>query len=96
MYYLLFYGKAPDYAGRQKPLESLHRAYVEKPVAEADLIFGDRWKTRQTDRPSCFSRRTSAAAVEAFAENDPYVKHGIVVNWRVRKWDVVVGSGARI
>jgi len=69
---------------------------VEKPVAEADLIFGGSLENPTDGSALLLFQANSAAAVEAFAENDPYVKHGIVVNWRVRKWDVVVGSGARI
>jgi uncharacterized protein YciI len=34
----------------------------------------------------------SAAAVEEFVNNDPYVKNGLVKKWHVRKWSVVVGN----
>ena len=36
----------------------------------------------------------SAAAAEAFAAADPYVKNGLVIRWRVRAWTTVVGSTA--
>jgi uncharacterized protein YciI len=29
--------------------------------------------------------------VERFAEQDPYVVHGLVTAWTVRPWNVVVG-----
>jgi hypothetical protein len=29
---------------------------------------------------------------ERFAENDPYVKQGLVKNWKVRQWAVVIGG----
>jgi uncharacterized protein YciI len=29
--------------------------------------------------------------VERFAEQDPYVRHGLVTRWTVRAWNVVVG-----
>ena len=30
--------------------------------------------------------------VEAFAAADPYVRNGLVREWRVREWNVVVGG----
>ena len=30
--------------------------------------------------------------VEAFAQADPYVRNGLVREWRVREWNVVVGG----
>jgi hypothetical protein len=32
------------------------------------------------------------AAVEDFARNDPYVKAGLIVEWTVRPWTVVIGG----
>ena len=29
---------------------------------------------------------------ERFAREDPYVKNGLVTNWRVRTWNVVIGG----
>jgi len=39
-------------------------------------------------------RGQSPDAAEAFAKADPYVKHGLVKAWRIRKWNTVVGDGA--
>jgi len=37
----------------------------------------------------------SPATAEAFARHDPYVKNGLVANWKVRAWTVVVGNELR-
>jgi uncharacterized protein YciI len=29
--------------------------------------------------------------VERFAEDDPYVRAGLVKSWKVRKWNAVIG-----
>jgi uncharacterized protein YciI len=29
---------------------------------------------------------TTRAAAEAFAEQDPFVRHGVVAHWRVHEW----------
>jgi uncharacterized protein YciI len=34
----------------------------------------------------------SRAAVEDFARDDPYVKAGLIVEWSVRPWTVVIGA----
>ena len=36
----------------------------------------------------------SPRVAEEFAEQDPYVKNGLVTRWRVRAWTTVVGDGA--
>jgi hypothetical protein len=41
-------------------------------------------------------RGPSADAAEAFAKADPYVRNGVVKQWRVRKWNTVVGDGAAV
>ncbi len=33
-----------------------------------------------------------ASAAEAFARNDPYVKNSLVMRWKVRPWNVVIGN----
>jgi uncharacterized protein YciI len=37
-------------------------------------------------------RATDKSVAENFATNDPYVKGGLVENWKVRPWTVVVGQ----
>jgi uncharacterized protein len=41
-------------------------------------------------------RGDSAELVEQFAKNDPYVLNGLVKQWRVRKWNTVIGDGATV
>ena len=37
---------------------------------------------------------SSADSVEEFARNDPYVQNGLVTEWSVRRWKMVMGDGA--
>jgi len=34
----------------------------------------------------------SPANAEEFAKNDPYVLNGLITEWRVRPWTVVIGG----
>ena len=36
----------------------------------------------------------SRAVVERFAQDDPYVKAGVVTHWHAREWNTVVGEEA--
>ena len=44
------------------------------------------------DRAVLVFRGDDAAAAEAFAEADPYVREGLVRSWQVRPWTVVIGA----
>ena len=37
-------------------------------------------------------RVSDSTVVERFARNDPYVTNGLITNWKVRPWNVVVGG----
>jgi hypothetical protein len=93
MHYLLFYDYVEDYLERREPLrtEHLKRAWqaqergelvlagvVDDPLDGAVLLF-------QADSPQ---------VVQNFVEADPYVRNGLVENWRIRPWKTVVGSAA--
>lgn len=92
-HYLLFYEKAPDYLERQQPLAAEHLAHLQAAVARGELVLGGNLDGGEPEALVLF-HVTSPAAVEAFAEGDPYVKCGAVTNWQVRHWDTVVGPSA--
>ena len=48
--------------------------------------------TDPADRALLVWATEDRAVVEAFAANDPYVRHGLVREWRVRSRNVVVGD----
>jgi len=33
-----------------------------------------------------------SSVAENFAKNDPYVKNGVIKEWQVRQWTVVIGG----
>jgi uncharacterized protein len=36
------------------------------------------------------------ATIEAFVAADPYVREGLITQWRIRPWSVVVGPGVAL
>jgi uncharacterized protein YciI len=92
MYYLLFYEKAPDYPERQKAHAEAHLAYLTQCTASGVLLLGGSLEDPVDGAALLLCRADSPEAVDALAEGDPYVKEGVVTNWWVRKWDLVVGK----
>ncbi len=91
MYYVLFYKTVDNYVERRAPYRDQHLAYanaahdrgalvlagaLDEPADGAVLVF-------QGDGPS---------VAEDFATNDPYVKAGLIAEWSVRPWTVVIGG----
>lgn len=92
MYYLLFYEKGPGYAERQKPHQDAHLAYLENLAARGTLLLAGSLEDPFDGSALLVFKAESADEIAAIAEGDPFVKHGIISKWQVRKWDVVLGS----
>lgn len=92
MHYLLFYEKAEGYGEKQKPLAEAHLAYLNGLVTSGNLILGGSMEDPADGSAILLFEAESAAMVKVFAENDPYVVHGVVCRCRVRQWDVGIGT----
>ncbi len=90
MHYLLFYEVVEDYAARRVPLRAAHLAHGKAAVARGELVLGGAFAD-PVDGAVLLFRGDSPAGAEAFAAADPYVTHGLVTRWHVRKWTTVVG-----
>lgn len=90
MYFALSYEYVPDVIERRKPYREAHLAIARDHHQGGRLVMAGAF-----DPPEgalFVFRADSAAEVEAFARNDPYVRNGIVTAWKVRAWTVVVGG----
>jgi len=91
-YYALFYTNVvDDFVNRRVPfreehlklaLESYNRGELQLAGALADPVDGALLIFLSDDSTSA----------EAFVKRDPYVLHGLVRQWRIRAWTVVVGN----
>jgi len=93
MHFLLFYDYVGDYVERRAPLRSAHLAHARAAVERGDLVLGGAL-AEPADCGVLLFRGASPAAAEAFAAADPYVLHGLVTRWRVRRWTTVIGKDA--
>jgi uncharacterized protein YciI len=93
MHWLLFYDADDDYLTRRQPFREAHLAYARAAFERGDLIHGGALMDPPDGSVLSF-RGDSADVAERFAQDDPYVKAGVVKRWRVRRWVVVIGEGA--
>lgn len=91
MHYLMFYDLSPDYLQRRGEYRDEHLALARAAVARGELVLGGALAD-PTDHAVLLFKADSPGVAEAFALADPYVKEGLVKQWRVRPWTTVVGA----
>lgn len=95
MHYILFYDVRPDYMEKRGQFRDLHLKHARAAYDRGELLLGGTLAD-PVDGAILVFRGDSPAAAEAFAQNDPYVANGLVTQWRVRKWNIVIGAGATV
>jgi uncharacterized protein len=90
VHFALLYDTVDDYVRRRQPFRAEHLALAERWHREGRLLLAGAF-----DPPEgalLVFRAGSAAEVEEFVREDPYVRNGLVSAWRVRAWTVVIGG----
>ena len=93
MHFLLFYHFGSDYLERRPPYRGEHLRLAWEAQQRGELILAGALAD-PPDGAVLLFRGQDGAAARAFAENDPYVKAGLVTHWSVRNWTTVVGDAA--
>jgi uncharacterized protein len=89
MHFILFYDVVDDYVTKRAPLRDEHLALGQAALERGELVLGGALMEPADQALLVFSTQQSA---EAFVRADPYVKNGLVKQWRVRTWNTVIGS----
>ena len=91
-YYALFYDQlVDDFVNRRTPFRDEHLRLARESFDRGEIQLAGALAD-PADGALLIFRAEDAAVAAAFAENDPYVKNGLVKKWHVRKWTVVVGN----
>jgi uncharacterized protein len=90
-YYALFYHVVDNFVERRAPFRELHLSLAQRAAEECGLVLAGALAD-PADTALLVFRGDSPDAAKAFAENDPYVRNGLVRQWEVRPWNVVVGE----
>jgi uncharacterized protein YciI len=93
MHYLLFYDVSPDYLVRRADFRNEHLLLAWEAQERGELVLGGALAD-PVDGAVLLFKAESAEAVERFVAADPYVKNGLILNWRIRPWTTVVGADA--
>jgi uncharacterized protein YciI len=91
MHYLLFYEVVPDYVERRAAFRAEHLEHARAAERRGELLLGGALAD-PVDAALLLFAAPSSEVVERFACEDPYVRAGLVRNWRVRAWTTVAGS----
>lgn len=91
MHYLLIYDLSPDYLEKRADHRDEHLKLAWKSKENGNLVLGGALQD-PADQAFLLFKSESPAAAEEFAKQDPYVKNGIVTDWKVRPWMTVVGD----
>ena len=87
-HYLLLYDYVEGMADRRGPYREAHleRIRAERDAGRVTLAgaLGD-----PPAGAAIVFRGVGRDAIEAFVQDDPYVKAGLVTGWRVERWNVV-------
>ena len=91
MYYILFYKTVDNYVEKRAPYRNEHLALAKSAYESGDLMMAGAL-AEPADGAVLVFKGDGPHAAEQFALNDPYVKNGLITEWKVRPWSVVVGS----
>jgi uncharacterized protein YciI len=91
MYYILFYKTVENYVERRASFRSDHLDLVQNYHDAGHLVMAGALADPADGAVLIFKGDTPAAA-EAFVAADPYVRNGLIIEWSVRPWTVVVGG----
>ncbi|MEA3173311.1 MAG: uncharacterized protein QOF42_722 [Gammaproteobacteria bacterium] len=93
MHFVLFYEFVPDYLERRAPFRAEHLRLAWEAQARGQFVLGGPLAD-PVDGAIIVFECDSRSIPERFAQEDPYVKAGLVTRWRVREWNTVVGQEA--
>jgi uncharacterized protein len=88
-YFVLFYKTVDNYIEKRAPFREEHLRLAEEARQNGDLVMAGALADPADEALLIFQCETAEVA-ELFAQNDPYVKNGLISKWKVRPWTVVI------
>ncbi|MBN1223964.1 MAG: hypothetical protein JXB23_12015 [Candidatus Aminicenantes bacterium] len=91
MYTILFYEVVDDYVNKRAAFRQEHLDFAREFEEKGQLILAGAF-TNPVDGAALVFKSEDSRVAENFAQNDPYVKNGLITKWKVREWAVVIGE----
>ncbi len=90
-YYLLIYHVVDDYVAQRARYRDEHLRMVKEAHERGELIMAGALAD-PPDQAILVFRTSDKNPIEKFIRDDPYVQHGLIKQWAIRPWTVVVGN----
>lgn len=91
MYYILYYKTVENYVEKRTSYRTEHLKYALDFQKDGHLVMAGALAD-PTDGAVLIFKGDSPEIARKFAMNDPYVKNGLIAEWEVREWTVVIGN----
>ena len=90
MRWVLIYELVDDYLERRAALREEHLGLARSAHERGELLLAGALSDPYDRALLVFAGGDGATRAEAFAESDPYVRHGLVTAYTVRRWHEVL------
>lgn len=90
-YYVLTYKTIDNFLEERKKYRVEHLALAQEQLQKGQLVLGGALD-EPADEALLVFKGADAEVAKSFAQKDPYVKNGLIREWTVRKWNVVIGT----
>ena len=105
-YHVLFYDYVPNILEKRIPYRQDHLKHAMSLVEKGHLQLGGAWAVDEDNKSNDSSNNQIDGAcivlkdmkkeeIENFVKNDPYFINGLVPNYRIRPWSVVIGAAMK-
>lgn len=93
MHTILTYELNDDYMQKRGQYRQEHLDLVNQSYAAGELQLAGALSD-PADKAMLVFKGDIPEKVTVFAQADPYVKHGLIKAWSIRKWTTVIGEGS--
>jgi uncharacterized protein YciI len=90
-YYALIYHLVDDYMERRGQFREEHLKLAKELNQKDELILAGAF-SEPPDKALLIFKVAEKSVIENFVKNDPYVKNGLIKEWEIRPWTVVIGN----
>jgi uncharacterized protein YciI len=91
VYYLLLYDLVDDYMERRPAFREEHLRLARQRRDRGQLLLAGAYAD-PPDGAALVFRAEDDSVVRDFVAHDPYVREGLVKQWAIRQWTVVIGE----
>jgi uncharacterized protein YciI len=91
MFYVLLYDYVEDMPTKRGPYREQHLALAHRFHQQGHLLMAGAWND-PVDGAALVFRTEDSEVIREFVASDPDIQNGLVTRWRIREWNVVVGT----